>query len=75
MDVDEHNIDQPLSLTNKLFLEDSLDQAILHNILGEKAASQINNSLDILKPITTKFSNIPNIAEPVSLQNTDESMP
>ena len=63
------------SLTNKLFLEESLDQAILPTILEEEAASQINNSLDIIKPITTKFANIPNIPEPVSLQTTDESIP
>ena len=32
-----------------------------------------NNSIDIIKPITTQFANIPNITEPVSLQTIDES--
>ena len=33
--IDEHNIDQPLSLTNELFLEESSDQTILPTILEE----------------------------------------
>ena len=74
MDVDEHDIDQTLSLTNELFLEESLDQAKLPNILEEEATSQ-NNNIDIIKPINTQFANIPNITEPVSLQTTDESLP
>ena len=45
MDIDEHDIDQPLSLINELFWEESLDQANLSNILEEEATSQ-NNSLD-----------------------------
>ena len=74
MDVDEHDIDQPLSLIIKLFLEESLDQIILPTILEKDAASQ-HDRLDNNQPITTQFSNIPNITEPVSLQATDESNP
>ena len=74
MDVDEHDIEQPLSLTNKLLSEDSLDQEILLTILDEEATSR-NNSLYIIKHITTQFSDISNITEPVSLQTTDESIP
>ena len=73
MDVDEYDIGQPLSITNKLFLEDSLDQLILPTILEEEATSQ-NNSLDNNQPITTQFDNIPNITEPIRLKTTDESM-
>ena len=64
----------PLSLTNKLFYEESLDQTKIPTIQEEEAKSH-NNSLDIIKPITTQFSDIPNSTEPVSLQTTDESLP
>ena len=57
--IDEHDIDQPLSLTNTLFLEDSSDQTFLSAILEEE-------------PI---FADESNNAEPVSLQTTDESIP
>ena len=74
MDFDEHYIDQPLSLTNKLFLEDSFGQASPPTILEEDATYQYN-SLDNTQPINTQFSNIPNITEPLSITTTDESIP
>ena len=74
MYIDEHDIDQPLSIINKLLLEESLDQAILPAILEEGDTSQ-NNSLDNNQPITTQFANIPTITEPVILQTTYESNP
>ena len=64
MSVDEHDIDQPLSLTNKLFLEESSNQTILPAILEEEpisTKSQINNGLDIIKSITNKLNYIENI--------------
>ena len=57
--IDEHDIDQPLSLTNKRFLEESSDQEFLPAILEEE-------------PI---FSDESNNAERVSLQTTDEILP
>ena len=57
--IDEHDIDQSLSLTIKLFLEESSNQAILPSILKEE-------------PI---FVDESNNAKPESLQTTDESMP
>ena len=74
MDVEEHYIDQTLSLINKLFLDESLDQESLPTILEEDATSQ-RNSLDNNQPITTQFSNIPKITEPGSLQTAGESNP
>ena len=58
-DINEHNIDQPLSLTNKLFLEDSSDQTILPTTLEED---------------TTLYNKSTN-TEPVSLQTMDEIVP
>ena len=57
MNGDEHDIDKPLSLTNKLFLKESLDQTSLPTILEEDPISQ-QNILNNTQPITTKFANI-----------------
>ena len=73
-DVDEHENHKPLSLSNILFLEDSLDQEGLPTILEEDPTSEYN-SLDNTQHITTQVSDIPNITEPVSITTTDESNP
>ena len=56
--IDEHDIDQSPSLTNKLFLEELSDQEILPTLLEEE-------------PI---FADKSNNTEPVNPQTTDESM-
>ena len=59
--VDDHDIDQTLSLTNKLFLEESFDKEILPTILEEEATyskSQINNVFNIVKLISNRFDYI-----------------
>ena len=40
MDIDEYSIGKPLSLSNTLFLEESLDQEKLPSILEEDPKSQ-----------------------------------
>ena len=59
-------------------MEESPDRAVFPTILEEETSSpksQINNNLDIIKPITPKFADKSNISEPVSLQTIDESLP